>query len=742
MSRLSPTPLAAALAVALHLATPALAHAANADSAAPRDSGHRAPTASGAATAATDAPDPAQIRSLQPIKVEAQSLRDAWLHDRAAIGPLGAQSLRDVPQTLTVLDAALLQSQGVTSLSDALRNVPGITLGGAEGGQIGNNINLRGFSARTDIYLDGMRDRGQYYRDVFDLSSVQVLEGPASMLFGRGSTGGVINQVSKVPEARTFGSFSATIASPEGTRVTADINQPLTATAAFRINAFAQDLHSTREVMHNRDGGIAPSLRLGMGTDTEITLSALLQRNRDMPDYGLPPVNGHPAAVDTDNFYGLTDDRTIQRVGIFDARLMHRFSDALSFHNQLRWGSYTTDARETGASSIVTAAGTTLNSALGNPASLPLDQLYVQLGSHDRVIHDHALGDQADLEARFDTGAIAHTLVTGIELGRDRYANAATSRSGLALLSLLDPQALAQPAGVVSVPRNLAVGQASTAAVYANDTVQLDPHWQLVAGLRRDRFAADLWNSSLAPAYAQQTVYFTSVRGGVIWQPDDHQSYYTSYGTSFDPSLETLTVTNGTQALAPEKNRSLELGGKWNLAHDSMALSAALFDVRKTNARTQVSPGVYALDGDVRVRGLSLGLVGNITRDWQLFAGYALLDARIVKALDGTQGKVPANTPRNAATLWSTWQLGRHWRAGIGAQWQSLRYAANNNVVSAPGYAVYNGMLGYDTGPYSVQLNVFNLADRRYFVSLIPSDGGRSVPGIGRTLQMTFSYRY
>jgi len=739
MSRLSPTPLAAALSVALHLATPA---AAQAGSVARHDPGHNALPAPVAAAAAADAPELAQIRSLQPIKVEAQSLRDAWLHDHAAVGPLGAQSLRDIPQSVTVLDAALLQSQGVTSLADALRNVPGITLGGAEGGQIGNNINLRGFSARTDIYLDGMRDRGQYYRDVFDLSSVQVLEGPASMLFGRGSTGGVINQVSRVPEARAFGSFSATVASPEGTRVSADVNQPLSATAAFRMNAFAQDIHSTRDVLHNRDGGIAPSLRLGMGTDTEITLSALLQRNRDMPDYGLPPLNGHPAAVDADNFYGLTDDRTIQRVGIFDARLMHRFSDALSFHNQLRWGSYTTDARETGANSIVTATGATLNRALGNPTSLPLDQLYVQLGSHDRVIHDRALGDQAELEARFDTGAIAHTLVTGIELGRDRYVNQASSRSGLPLLSLLDPAQLPQPASATTTPGNAALGHASTAAVYANDIVQLDPHWQFVGGLRHDRFAADLWNTMSQPAYAQQTVYFTSVRGGFIWQPDERQSYYASYGTSFDPSLETLTLVNGTQDLAPEKNRSLEAGGKWNLAEDALALTAALFEVQKTNARTQVSPGVYALDGNVRVRGLNLGLVGNITRDWQLFAGYALLDARIVKALDGTQGNVPANTPRNAATLWSTWQLDRHWRAGFGAIWQSSRYAANNNLVAAPGYAVFNGMLGYDTGPYSVQLNVFNLADRRYFVSLIPSDGGRAVPGSGRTAQVTVTYRY
>lgn len=730
MSKLHPTPFSAALAVALHLA-PATAVSAM--------------TAQAQARAADAGPAVAyraQAKPLATVTVEAQSLPAVWRHDQAELGPLGQQSLRDVPQTITVLDAALLQSQGATSLADALRNVPGITLGGAEGGQIGNNINLRGFSARTDLYLDGMRDRGQYYRDTFDLSSVQVLEGPSSMLFGRGSTGGVINQISKVPELRTFGTFSTTLASPQGARVSADVNQPLTTRAAFRLNAFAQDSRSTRAVMHNRDGGLAPSLRLGIGTDTELTISALLQRNRDMPDYGLPPVNGRPAAVSADTFYGLTDDRTLQRVGILDARLTHRFNDVLSFRNQLRWGSYTTDARETGASSIVTAAGSTLDRTLGNPTALPLDQLYVQLGSHDRVIHDHALTDQAELVADFATGALAHTLTGGLTLGRDSYENAATTRSGLPLLSLLDPQELAQPAGVTSAPRNRAIAHAGSAAMYVNDNVRLDQHWQLVAGLRRDRFAADLWNSNLAPAYARQTVYFTSVRGGLIWQPDARQSYYASYGTSFNPALETLTVINGTQALAPERNRAIELGGKWNLRDDALALTAALYQVRKINARTQVSPGEYALNGDVRVRGISLGLVGSLTRNWQVFAGYTLLDARIVKALDGTKGNVPANTPRNAASLWSSWRIGGHWHAGFGANAQSLRYANNANTVSAPRYVVYNAMLGYTAGRHALQLNLFNLADRRYFIALIPSDGGRAVPGAGRSAQLTYTCRY
>src|SRR4051812_25616149 len=225
------------------------------------------------------------------------------------------QMLRDVPQSITVINRAVLESQSATSLSDALRNVPGITLGAAEGGTIGNNINLRGFTARTDLYLDGVRDRGQYYRDIFSLDSIEVLKGPSSMLFGRGSTGGAINQVSRLPSLTPHNEVSVTAGTQPSLRTTVDVNKPLSATSAVRVAAMAQDVSSTRDVMKNRDYGLAPSLRTGIGTPTEITLNALFLSNRDMPDYGLPPVNGHPANVSRDNFYGLTDDRTDQAVG-------------------------------------------------------------------------------------------------------------------------------------------------------------------------------------------------------------------------------------------------------------------------------------------------------------------------------------------------------------------------------------------------------------------------------------------
>jgi catecholate siderophore receptor len=726
------TPLHAALMTVLVFPVAALAQSASPDT-------------------STTAP-PKQTQTLGTVTVTGSVIGSHYDADSSSVGAKVPAALRDIPQSVVVVNRDLLDAQGATSFQDALRNVPGITIGGAEGGQIGNNINLHGFSARTDIYLDGFRDEGQYYRDTFDLSAIEVLKGPSSMLFGRGSTGGVINQVSKEPELKAFGQVSATIGTDDRYRTTADINQPLSDTSAARLNVFGQDMQSTRNVLENKNYGIAPSVRFGIGTPTQITLSALLQRNHDMPDYGFPPINGRPADVSHSNWYGLTDDHTNQNVNNFNARLEHTFSPDVTLRSQLQYSQYTTNARETAANSVVTAAGVTLNKNAGNPTNLPLQDLYVQLASHDRVIHQKELDSQTDLVTKFDTGSVQHTLISGIELSHEDYNNQSYTRSGLPLLSLVNPVQESTPANVISTPGNYAQSNANTVGIYANDTIKLDDHWILVAGLRRDRFQADISNSistvapgstSLpAPAYAAQTVYFTSVRGGLIYQPSDAQSYYVSYGTSFDPSLETLTLTSGTQDLAPEKNYSYELGGKWNLIDDTLQITSALFNLEQTNARTQTSTGEYVLDGNIRVRGAEIGVGGHITEHWQVFSGYTYMNAKVVKAADGTQGNVPANTPRNTATAWSTWTFAGNWEAGGGATYMSQRFANNTNTVSTGGYTRWDATVAWHQPRYDVRFNVLNLTNKQYFDALIQSDGGRSVPAVGRTAMVTFTYKF
>ena len=677
---------------------------------------------------------------------------------------------RDIPQSVTVINKALMQSQGATSLASALRNVPGLTIGGAEGGQIGNNINLNGFSARTDIFLDGGRDRGQYFRDTFALEAVEVLMGPSSMLFGRGSTGGVINQVTKKPSSTAASEISLSGTSNGLARLTVDFNRPVSDTSAFRVALMTQDGDaSDRDQTKVQDSGIAPSFKTGIGTPTEITLSALLLHNKDMPDYGLPPLNGQPAQVDRKNAYGFADDRTRQDVVAITGLVEHKFNALTSFRNQAQYNHVHTDAVETAPNTIGTVGAGGFAALVPSAISaLPPASLYVRQQSHDRDIHDASWVNQSEITTRIDSGFIKHNLLAGLEFGRDTYNNQNYARNGTCNGVAMNPigattgyvmcESLLSPVNVsspVSVPRsvtNLATGTANSQAAYINDSLELGAQFKLVGGVRYDRYTASIANSinllntkgNTTLAGADQTVNYTSVRLGGIWQPSDLQSYYASYSTSFNPSLEQLTSTTGiSQPLPPEKNKSYELGGKWDSADGNLSYNAALFEITKFNSRAQNTDGTFTPNGTVRVDGLRTGISGRINKEWQVFAGYTHLNAKIVDAIAvGTLGKVPGNTPKNSGNLWTTYGFMPHWEAAGGFSCVSSRFLNNTDTVAVNRYVRVDASLAYRQKNYDVRLNVFNLANKYYYDQLIQSDGGRAVPGGKRTVMVSASYRF
>jgi catecholate siderophore receptor len=652
--------------------------------------------------------------------------------------------------------------------------VPGLTIGGAEGGQIGTNINLNGFSARTDIFLDGARDRGQYYRDTFALDSVEVLMGPSSMLFGRGSTGGVINQVSKKPTLTAAGDVSVSASTTGLVRTTVDINRPLSDTSAFRISAMGQEGDATtRDQSKLKDVGIAPSLKFGIGTPTQVTLSALVQHNRDQPDYGVSPLNGRPAQVGRDTAYGFSDDRTISDINAFSALVQHKITPTSSIRNQTQYNDVTTDARETSPQSIgtISARGAFTPFSTGTAtaptaafSSLPLDSLWVRQQSHDRTIHDKSLFNLTEYNTKFDTGSVKHTLLLGLELGRDTYGNQAYYRNGSCgstplnpstgtsgyvactpLLSPIDvaPSSLTAP----TLAGNLATANATTVAGYVNDTLELSPQFKLIAGVRQDNYRASINNSiSSASTLASesQTVNFTSVRAGAIWQPTPMQSYYVSYSTSFNPSLEQLVATTGsTQPLPPEKNKSYEFGGKWDLNDGNLSLTAAAFQITQSNARSQNSDGTYDATGTVRVNGARAGIAGRVTDRLQLFGAYTHLDATIIDGIaPGTLGMEPSNTPKDAASIWATYAITPQWEIGAGTTYSAKRFVNNTDVVEVGGYARVDALLAYHQPKYDIRVNLFNLFNRHYYDALIQSDGGRAVPGSGRAASVSMDYHF
>ncbi|HEY3487044.1 MAG TPA: TonB-dependent receptor plug domain-containing protein, partial [Gammaproteobacteria bacterium] len=265
--------------------------------------------------------------------------------------------IRDVPQSVMVINQAVLEAQGATTLVEALRNAPGITLSAGEGGQIGDNVNIRGYSARTDLFLDGTRDRGQYARETFFLESVEVLRGPSSMLFGRGSTGGVVNQVTKQANLRDSTEVGVGVGTEAYRRATVDINRKTSDTSAFRVSALTHNNESTRDITESERAGVAGSLRFGIDTPTEIAVSAVIQRREDIPDYGVPvgvlggegtiESPGKPIATNRDNFYGFTDDIFEQDINVFGLRIKHEFSPTLSLRNQTQYNAATIHAMPT-----------------------------------------------------------------------------------------------------------------------------------------------------------------------------------------------------------------------------------------------------------------------------------------------------------------------------------------------------------------------------------------------------------
>ncbi|GGC81636.1 TonB-dependent receptor [Undibacterium terreum] len=701
-------------------------------------------------------------------EVVIQGSKNDFAPGAVSLGKLPAD-IRDIPQSVTVVNKALMQSQGANSMADALRNVSGITLGGAEGGQIGNNVNLNGFSARTDIYLDGFRDRGQYFRDTFALDSIEVLMGPSSMLFGRGSTGGVINQVTKKPTLKQFTEVGGSVTTNGLVRATVDYNTPLSETSAVRVTAMAQDGDATtRDQSKLQDFGLAPSARFGIGTPTEITLSALLQHNHDMPDYGVGPLNGRPAPVDRNTAYGYNDDHTDSDIAALNASIQHKLTSDITLRNMTQFNYVKTSAIETAPNTIgtISAAGFIALTPSAT-SSLPLSSLYERIQSHDRDIRDYSVFNQSELSAKFSLGGSKHDLLLGLELGHDGYRNQGYYRNGtcngvnlnpagttagyVACVPLLNPGNGDSPANVPTSTGNLAGGSANTAATYFNDTIELTPEFKLAGGLRYDHYSASITNSinsqntkgSTTLGYASQSIDFTSVRLGGIWQPGKTQSYYVSYGTSFNPSLEQLTGTTGQQNLDPEKNRSYEIGGKWDLADGNLAVNSAIFQIQKDNARSLVSTGVYELLGTVRVNGFRAGATGRVNKQLQLAVNYSYLDAKIAgaSALDGTLGKVPGNTPKNTLTAWTIYEVAPHWELGGGPVYMSERFANSTDTVRVGGYTRWDATAAYKQPKYDIRLNVFNLTNKMYYDALIQSDGGRAVPGTGRAAMLSFSYR-
>lgn len=646
------------------------------------------------------------------------------------------EPLLDTPQTITVISKDVMEQQGATTLRDVLKNVPGLTITAGEGGNpAGDNLTLRGFSARNDIFIDGVRDLSPQSRDPFNLEQVEVVKGPGSVYTGRGSTGGSINLLNKVPLLSKAFSGTLDFGTDSTRRATADVNLPIGSTVGFRLNLLAH--HSGvagRDVVEFDRWGVAPSITFGLGKPTRFTASYYKLKQDNISDYGIPwvPVTNNalvefrdrPAPVPRDTFYGLRD-RDFEKLNtdLVTLRFEHDFNDALTLRNQLRYADSSRDSMAT------------------PPRFNNNNSTAINREMRSWITDDEVWDNQTDLVARFDTGKIEHALVTGVNFSRENNTRK-TRTAPTMLTTLFNPN----PDDVFTSPITIGpiVGDvtANSQAVYLFDTAKFGRRWELNGGLRWDRFDADGITTTGTPI--SRVDRMLSVRAGAVFKPLPQGAVYASYGTSLNPSLEGLSYNTANTVIDPEKTYTVEGGSKWDLFGGRMLLSGAIFRVEKLNARTPgVLPGdpPQVLEGKQRVEGAELSVEGNVTRAWQVLAGYTFLDSTTVESNNPAEiGKELVNTPRNSFNVWSTYRLPSGFHFGGGARFVGRRFGNTINTRFVDSYWTFDLMASYPlTEHIDLKLNLYNLTDEFYFDRI---GGGHIVPGPGRAAMISTSFRF
>ena len=719
--------------------------------------------------------------TLPTVRVEAaaeESAKDTLRAVTTKIGK-GKQELRDIPQSVAVVTERLIDDRHLDTMKEVLHNTAGVSFLAAEGGE--EDIRLRGFSlqASGDIFVDGMRDPAFYERDTFNYDRLEVLRGSASMLFGRGSTGGVANQVSKEPRLTNRNEVTATVGSGRYARVEGDFNRKTGDTSALRVATMWTGSEAFGQYGAGLDKkGIAPSFRTGIGSADEFTASFYHLDNHNGINYGMPWLTPGPGAgarvlvpVDGRNYYGMASDVNAGKADFGTLAHTHRFDDGGELKTVYRAGSFERDQRASAIRlcqrSVNPTTGAVSNA--GCPAGVTGANLsgaaLLTRGTNNKAMDLDTQMLQSDYSGQFAAFGLRHTLLAGLDATRDEFVGyTPTLPAGVTLAKPMTR--LGTPDDGASIDEDLRVKLknrefASTAlGVYAQDMLELDAHWKLVAGLRWDRFEGSYTTFSTATATPGQN---TGVRGrtdslwskrfGVLYQPTPLASFHFSYGTSFNTSGDAYQFDALGSNTPPEASHNIELGAKLDSESGDHTIGIALFHATKYNERNRdeesVTPTNYLLSGARHAAGIEIDAAGRITPDWDFYVSYAWIPvARIDKgASDGstllqgeTVGARPGLTPRHTGTLWTTWQFAPRWRAGAGLNVRSHMAPQQAPAIRAPGYATADVMVEYALlRDLKLKLNVTNLGDKLYADSLYR---GHYIAGAPRNVQLSATYKF
>ncbi len=703
-------------------------------------------------------------RAVLEIRTQAESVQVTGTAPTAVVSsPKYVVPMREIPQTIEVIPRAVIEQQAVTTLSDALRNVPGITLQAGEGGGASNTagdmFNLRGFNASNSIFVDGVRDDGLISRDVYNLEQVEVFMGPTGTDVGRGTAAGYVNLQSKAPTLNSATSAFFSYGTADQKRLTVDFDQrlPLGETgqlaepigrAPQRPVAGRRRARPRRLVSQERQA-IAPSLSLGIGTPTRVLLAAQIMRQDNVPDYGIPGAawDEEPLApttviaaqpVDSNNFYGSVGfDYDNASQDAYTGRIEHDVNARLTLRNQTR---YQRAERE----AVITA--------IQNPAAFDAATQKVTLARQGNLRENSIISNQTTGISRFSTGGVSHASTFGLDINSEEQD--APVLAGLGTRPAVDiyaPNPFDPVAGYAPVRTGASTtGRTNTIGLYAFDTVDLGRKWQVNGGLRAEHYETTFRTvdaAGVVTADLGSSDVILSGKAGVLYKASATGNLYASVGTSVTPpgtanfALNAQPNNQNNPNVEPQESTNYEVGAKWDVAGGRLSLNAAVFRTENRNVIFTVDattiPPLYNQDDSQRVNGLSLGTIGRVNGNWDVLANFAYLDSSLETQNDANRGNRLTLTPKYSASVWTAYRLPRNVTIGGGIRATDEVFINAANTIKSPGYFLADGLIEYAVNRnLSLRLNLTNLTDNVY-IRNVNNNGGRYNPGQPRAAILT-----
>lgn len=650
------------------------------------------------------------------------------------------QDLVDTPQTISVITKKVMEEQQATTLVEALRNTPGITLNLGENGNTNSkdNINMRGFDAQGSIYKDGIRDLANSSKDTFNTEAVEVTKGAVGADNGRGVSSGYINQVTKSATNKDEVGGTVGYSTAKNARLTADVNKKLNETTGVRLNVMKQngEVAGRDEVEIDRTG-IAGSVGFGIGTATRTTINYEHTEQDDVPDGGIPTVglNGGAVKADTSKFYGSSNDFEKAKSDAFTLKFEQDISDNTMFKNTSRYAKTNQEMLLTSPFNYSTIAST------------------VDRRMHARWQENEILTNQSNFTTDVQTGMLLHKISTGIELTKESQLTKNYTAQNAQITSLYNPTNISWDALTFSGQKS--DGETTTVGAYLFDSINIGEKFILTGGGRFDKYNTtnDIVSSALVPSTLEDKGNLNSYKAGLVYKPLDNGSVYISRATTQLPPgganfTLSSTVTNANNPdMEPQKSTTDEIGTKWDLLDIRLSLTTAVYKTVVENETMTESDGSTSQNGEKEVEGIEFGAVGEITDKWNVSAGLAKMNTEYTKATSTNEGASLRFSPEHTATLWSTYKFTPAINVGAGARYvgtQDVKISSTSTEVISKidSSLVYDAMASYKYSKnLTYQFNVYNLTDEEY-VANMNNSGRRYTPGASRSGLLTLAYKF